>query len=502
MRLQVQRKQLLEHLVIKYLNMDSLKHLTDGINMLPYFQLVLTLMSDLSANDEKDKCLLNTIIHRLLALISDLDDDTILTRTPTNEIKLMTIKTIIIILSKSKFQKDSTSFIVRTLIAALNQFNIVDICLKLLKSVYNEYWSKRVPSSDTVAPATSTTPLPSSSSKIVNGYLVKYNDEVKYIDDMSPYFSKENSLVSTTTTSIFDSYVDILTELIIRIPYQLKKQQIHIQFANLTDWTAHLCQYLLLPLGTSPSQANLNRLIKKLLQVLCNNSKESYRKLRDTHIIGHSVNQIVHMCPLDSAAAAGNSTINFINYNYLNANLIFTYDKCIRLVDNLKILFDISSNRTVNWQQYCLDNKTIVVYLIEISLIIDEYIVPVILQLLLCAFGGPRSAQKIQNMANNNNNSNKSTTTTTTAKTKDFATTARQQPSSNKHEEHLGIYLTNYLFGQTVDRHLLIKFIRAHLLETTNVNIRWLFHSLLYTIYKNTSSANQMHLLDLIGHFW
>ena len=154
-----------------------------------------------------------------------------------------------------------------------------------------------------------------------------------------------------------------------------------------------------------------------------------------------------------------------------------------------------------------IDNSTawitIVVYLIEISLIIDEYIVPVILQLLLCAFGGPRSAQKIQNMANNNNSNKKSTATT--AKTKVFATTtaSRQKPSSNnKHEEHLGIYLTNYLFGQTVDKHLLIKFIRAHILETNNANIRWLFHSLLYTIYKNTSSANQMHLFDLIGHFW
>ncbi len=466
-----------------------------GTKSLPYFQLILTLMSDLSGNSDKDKSLLNVIISGLRGLMSDWSETEktkILVRSPINEIKLVAIKTIIIVLSKSKFQKDSANFIVKMFINALNQFKIVEACLDLLKLLYADYWTK----STAKAPPSHQTP---SNSRILNGcLLMRTNDELKYIDDMSPFFSKDG-LQTQQQSTIFAPYMQILTELVIRIPYQLKKQQLHVQFASLPDWTFYLCQYLLLPPQTAnaANHNNLNRLIKKLLQVLCNNSKESYRKLRDTHIINNSVNEIVVICPLDSAeselykpiySSAELAEPAFCNYNYLNVNNVFTYNKLIKLVDHLKVLFDIALQRTFNWQQFCLENKTIVLYLIEISLIIDEYIVSVILQLLLCAIGGTRTAQKIQNGSS-------STAAPSSSKA------AKPKDSKQVKDDNMGVHLTNYLFSQ-VDKQTLLKLMRSHLLETSNVNVRWLMHSLVYTIYKNASSANQLQLFNLIEKFW
>lgn len=53
-----------------------------------------------------------------------------------------------------------------------------------------------------------------------------------------------------------------------------------------------------------------------------------------------------------------------------------------------------------------------------------------------------------------------------------------------------------------LDRELLVKFVRTFLLESNSTSIRWQAHSLLHSIYKNSSLSDQERLLDLLWDLW
>lgn len=88
-----------------------------------------------------------------------------------------------------------------------------------------------------------------------------------------------------------------------------------------------------------------------------------------------------------------------------------TYQSLLKLVDHLKVILEVASARTLNWQRFCAQNPSSILYLIELALLMGvdsngtgsdssslsgggsvsaastSAIIPTILQILLCSLG-------------------------------------------------------------------------------------------------------------------
>lgn len=116
-----------------------------GLKAIPFFQTLLSLMTDLNGRDEADKQTLDRLIQGLLRTLKPLkngnfttttdgDKKPIYSRTNENEIKLIILRTISILLSKSKYQRsgDNCNFIIQTLLHHLCEFNIIEVGFNLI----------------------------------------------------------------------------------------------------------------------------------------------------------------------------------------------------------------------------------------------------------------------------------------------------------------------------------------------------------------------------------
>lgn len=461
---------------------ETFKSLQNGIKSIPFFQCILTLVSDLTPQSEHDKVLLDKTVKNMLALIEPIkqDLDSIIKRSPDNETKLIIIRTLSVLLSKSKYQKDGVNFIIQRVLDELNSFKIIDMCLQLVK-ILHEIWKETSVDADQ-SQQTIGTQL-NKACYIKNGLLVKVEQDLKYLDEMSPFFVRDTTQKGPTS-EIFYSYTQWLSETIIRLPYQMRKLSELKPYINLNSWCFFICEYLMLP-----QCYFLKRLMKKLLQLLCG-SKEKYRKFKDNHILIINFKVISNICPLISSPIRTNNhhlkTLDEINPK------IFSYNNLLAIVEYLKLINEIALTRNQNWQQFCVDNPNTILFLIEISLIIDESVVQFILQLILCALGGSKSASKLQ---------------TPKQQQQQTATSQKTNSKSSKSqilsggEENLNPVLIGLFFKNT-SKHLMSKFFRMFLLESNQDNLRWIVHSLIYSIYKHSTIQNQDTLYELMIELW
>jgi hypothetical protein len=590
-------------------------------------------MADLNPKEESDKKLLDTILQSLLNIlkplkqfantVADLNDSSqldaisrslktknespIYIRTPQNEIILICLRTVSILLSKSKYQRsgDNCNFIIQTLLHHLCQFNLIDVCLNLMKFIYFDYWLKQPAQTD------STDDVSLSSTNTDNNGLMKLSAESRYHDELAPYFVRDplnkdsfvipppnlsastepaaTTLTATTATTaqtkpavantndLFDNYTELLTEILIRLPYQMKKlclgssssgstasasnpsdlmslssAQHHLNLSQITNmfefssWTHYLCEYLVLP-----QCYYLKRLIKKLLQILCG-SKDKYRKFKDQHILTACIKHLTSLCSLSSSptpvsllglgstisqASESLSTVSLNSAQLSNLfakqantqNIKLTYMSLLKLVDHLKTILEVAISRTLNWQRFCVQNPTTILYLIELALLMGvdsngsgidssnlnsignvasastSVIVPNILQLLLCALGGTKSSSQ----------SSKSSTAQQTSSTQPQIALLNAKPSSSSkaqnsgqltsalilNDDNLCSILVNSL-TKNVSRDTLVKFVRTYLLEAAQPSVRWTLHSLLYSVYKNSTAPNQDQIYDILLQMW
>jgi hypothetical protein len=612
-----------------------------GINAIAFFQCIITLMTDLNPKEENDKKILDNLIQSFLNILKPLknlsnklnqvnsasstssssissssNETHIYTRTEDHEIQLLVLRTISILLSKSKYQRsgDNCNFIIQTLLSHLSQFNIIEVCLNLMKLMYFEYWKKMpVPAAtDSILDSlnenqsSSNAFYASSNDRFNNNGLMKFSNESSYYEELSPYFVHDplnkdsfvipapiltsndylaTSQTKTTTTNnttpnitgssinLFDNYSELLTEILIRLPYQMKKlclgssssssnssattsnatatntDQATIQYQHnlsqiatmfeFSSWTHYLCEFLLLP-----QCQYLKRLIKKLLQILCG-SKDKYRKFKDQHILTTCIKNVADLSPLNSSPAPFSmlgmgSTINqasesLLIVNELNQQNIFkqnqmsipqiklTYLSLLKIIDNLKIILEVAVARTVNWQRFCTQNPSTLLYLIDLALLMGvdsngsgcdssslsgcgsaaaastPVIIPTLLQLLLCSLGTTKSSSKTLQPAINLAKSSQGLTNTLTSQksSKKSSTTSKSSIS----DENLCSNLVNSLF-KYVSKDTLYKFIRTYLLEAAQPNIRWTLHSLLYSVFKNSNSSNQEQLYEILIQLW
>ena len=389
---------------------SSTSQISPGLKPIAFLQCVLNLMSDLSAKEDSDKRLLDLIIQNLLSMLSSLRTETqgdLCTRSEDSELRLMALRTFSILLSKSSYQRgaaDNTNFIIHSLLNHLANCDIVSLCLRLLKHLYHDFWTKQP------APLTDD----QFQDKMNNNGLIRFTGEHNFYDELAPYFvrdplNKESFVIPTAAAlrlELFDNFSELFTELLVKIPYQIKKfclsstpsdsttlqnhssalAQINATF-DFGSWAHYLCEYLLLP-----SCHFLKRLNKKLLQILCN-SKEKYRKIKDQHILTIRLKQLIALCNPSSDALPPK-----LNYSNL-----------IKVDEHFKSVLEVAVARTVNWQRFCLQNPSTILYLIELSLLLGvdsnsdstsgtlctgastANLAPTILQLLSYALGGSRT---------------------------------------------------------------------------------------------------------------
>lgn len=102
------------------------------------------------------------------------------------------------------------------------------------------------------------------------------------LPDMSPFFLRQH--VKGHVSDLFEPYPQLLTEMTLRLPYQVHKyaENSSVQTAFEQPWYFYLCEYMM-----SYQTPFVRRPVRKLLLFICGN-KEKYRQLRDLHaLISH-----------------------------------------------------------------------------------------------------------------------------------------------------------------------------------------------------------------------
>ncbi|XP_012287187.1 E3 ubiquitin-protein ligase UBR4 isoform X2 [Orussus abietinus] len=436
-----------------------------GVLAIPFMQVVLMLTTDLDGQDERDKACVERLLHTLVKELDMSKPDTteICQRSNKREVHLVIMRLLSVLMSRSKYnakvQPDNPNFVSQTTAAILSKAGIVDYCLTLLKALL-DYWK-----------TTST----EDSGTIISGQLLKEH-LISSPPDMSPFFLRQ--YVKGHASDVFEPYPQLLTEMALRLPYQVHKNADNCAAQPPFEqaWYFCLCEYMM-----SYQTPFVRRQVRKLLLFICGN-KEKYRQLRDLHAL------VSHMKSVQQCCNTG-------GYDPLQAqphSINLPYDSLVELIEHLKCCVEVATSRTGNWQRFCLKQNTILAYLFTISTLLDEGVSPTVLQLLQCAIcssNKPKEAKAKESKSAAN------------AKERKDREKSEDSDTEAKFEEAQCVTLVEQIQKQ-VSPALLTKFIQTFLLETNNTNVRWQAHSLLLAIYKNCGPADQEVLLDILWRLW
>lgn len=478
-RLHILRLQLLEKL-IEYL--PKLRNV-DGVRAIPFLQVVLQLTTDLDGHLERDKACLNALLHAIvieLQLNRTNIEEHICQRNKQREVQLVLMRLLSVFMSRCKstttttttttttntktnlqtttsLTNDNCTFVSRTTATILHKADIINYCNKLLQSLL-EYWKT----------TTTNTSNQDDLQQNLNGNLLK--EHLPHSPpDMTPFFLRQ--FVKEHSTDIFHTYPQLLTEMALRLPYQVHK---HSDINETTtqafdnSWYRYLCEYMM----TSQTPF-VRRQVRKLLLFICGN-KEKYRQLRDLHALN------THMKGVNQCCTKGgyNSTIE------IQHGLTLPYDSLVELMEHLKACLEIAVSRTGNWQRFCVHHDDIIPFLLRVSCLLDEGVAPTILHLLQCA------------IVLNTNQNKKDTKQTVARKEREKSD---DSVAEALFEESNCLILVEQINKQ-VSKEMFARFIKTFMLETNTTSVRWQAHALILSIYKN-SKVNEP-LLNLLWQLW
>uniref|UniRef100_A0A8C5JL81 Ubiquitin protein ligase E3 component n-recognin 4 n=1 Tax=Junco hyemalis TaxID=40217 RepID=A0A8C5JL81_JUNHY len=363
-RLHMVRLMLLERLLQ---NLPQLRNV-GGVRAIPYMQVILMLTTDLDGEDEKDKGALDNLLSQLIAELGMDKKDVSKKneRSPVNEVHLVVMRLLSVFMSRTKSGSktsicEASSLISSATAAALLSSGAVDYCLHVLKSLL-EYWKSQQNDEEPVATSQLLKPHTTSSPP-----------------DMSPFFLRQ--YVKGHAADVFEAYTQLLTEMVLRLPYQIKK----IADTNSRipppifdhSWFYFLSEYLMIQ-----QTPFVRRQVRKLLLFICG-SKDKYRQLRDLHTLDSHVRGIKKLLEEQGI---------FLRASVVTASSgsALQYDTLISLMEHLKACAEIATQRTVNWQKFCIKDDSVLYFLLQVSFLVDEGVSPVLLQLLSCALCGSK----------------------------------------------------------------------------------------------------------------
>uniref|UniRef100_A0A8D2M8Y4 UBR-type domain-containing protein n=1 Tax=Zonotrichia albicollis TaxID=44394 RepID=A0A8D2M8Y4_ZONAL len=486
-RLHMVRLMLLERLLQ---NLPQLRNV-GGVRAIPYMQVILMLTTDLDGEDEKDKGALDNLLSQLIAELGMDKKDVSKKneRSPVNEVHLVVMRLLSVFMSRTKSGSktsicEASSLISSATAAALLSSGAVDYCLHVLKSLL-EYWKSQQNDEEPVATSQLLKPHTTSSPP-----------------DMSPFFLRQ--YVKGHAADVFEAYTQLLTEMVLRLPYQIKK----IADTNSRipppifdhSWFYFLSEYLMIQ-----QTPFVRRQVRKLLLFICG-SKDKYRQLRDLHTLDSHVRGIKKLLEEQGI---------FLRASVVTASSgsALQYDTLISLMEHLKACAEIATQRTVNWQKFCIKDDSVLYFLLQVSFLVDEGVSPVLLQLLSCALCG----SKVLSVASSSGASSTSSSSapaasgsgqaaaqsksSTKKSKKEEKEKEREGEGSGSQEDQLCTALVNQL-NKFADKETLIQFLRCFLLESNSSSVRWQAHCLALHIYRNSNKSQQELLLDLMWSIW
>uniref|UniRef100_T1IY63 UBR-type domain-containing protein n=1 Tax=Strigamia maritima TaxID=126957 RepID=T1IY63_STRMM len=426
-----------------------------GVRSIPFMQVLLMLFSDLDGDEEKDKTVLvfglNTLINVLN--VNGEEAKNIADRNAQHEVQLVIMRLLSVMMSRTrttfKTTSESSSFIGTTTATFLYQNDAVEYCIQVLKILLER--SKQSHTED--------------GGLVVAGNLLKQHPPHPP-PDMSPFFLRQ--YVKGHASDVFEAYPQLLTEMVLRLPYQIHKLFEPGPFDS--AWYPCLCEYLM-----TQQTPFVRRQVRKLLLYMCG-SKEHYRQLRDLHALESHASAVRTLCERAT-------------------QVVLTYDSLLNLIELLKACAEIATTRTTNWQRFCMQDDTVLPFLIQVSFHLDEGVAAIILQLLQSATCGSKL------------------TAVQSGPSFPFGTTQQQQPQTTSSplklkkerddaEEELQCMALVQQVHRSIDRNVLVNFVRAFLLESNSTAVRWQAHSLLHGLYCASNVTEQEMLLDLLWKLW
>ncbi|XP_014674376.1 PREDICTED: E3 ubiquitin-protein ligase UBR4-like [Priapulus caudatus] len=307
---------------------------------------------------------------------------------------------------------------------------------------------------------------------------------------MSPFFLRQ--YVKGHANDVFEAYPQLLTEMVLRLPYQMKK--IADSVPSVTTpvfdqaWFYYLCEYMM-----TQQTPFVRRQVRKLLLFICG-SKDKHRQLRDLHALESHMKNVKVLCAQGGFDFNTSSACSAIS---------LTYDNLISLIEHLKACADIASTRTSNWQKFCQKDESVLSFLIQVSFLFNEGVYPIVLQLLQCALCGARAAQSAAAAASASGAPSGVSRSSSPAKhSRDRAEKEKsEEADGQKYDEALCISLVQQV-NRFVDAAMLSQFLRCFLLDSNSTSVRWQAHALILHIYRNSTLTQQVNLLALMWKIW
>ncbi|KAF5286898.1 hypothetical protein FQA39_LY00431 [Lamprigera yunnana] len=461
-RLHILRLQLLERL-IEYL--PKLRNI-DGVRAIPFLQVVLQLTTDLDGQSERDRNCLNSLLAAFvveLEVNKPLNED-VSKRTKQREVQLIIMRLLSVLMSRCKVSTssktsplDNSIFVSQTTATILHKSDIIGYCLTLLQSLL-DYW-KGMENEETAH---------SIGSNLLKEHLPHSPP------DMTPFFLKQ--FVKGHSTDIFHTYPQLLTEMALRLPYQVHKhseisEPVSVDFDH--TWYCHLCEYMM-----TTQAPFVRRQVRKLLLFICGN-KEKYRQLRDVHALNTHMKAILSCC----------TKAGYASHLELQLALSVSYDNLVELVEHLKACLEIAISRTGNWQRYCIHHEETIPFFLRVSCLLDEGVAPTILHLIQCAI-----------VTNSTDKKSEISTKATVASRKERERSDDSATEALFDEVNSAILVEQ--INKQVSANVLTCFIKTFLLETNITNVRWQAHALTLAIHKNSKLPEQENILKLLWNLW
>uniref|UniRef100_A0A3B5JUI3 Ubiquitin protein ligase E3 component n-recognin 4 n=1 Tax=Takifugu rubripes TaxID=31033 RepID=A0A3B5JUI3_TAKRU len=450
-------------------------HNVGGVQAIPYMQVILMLTSDLDGEDEKDKGALDELLSLLIVELGMHKKQLSRKKKTTSFLNVYLSYAPVILFQSSSLISNATA-------TALLSLGAIDYCLHVLKSLL-EFWKSQqgeeepVATSQLLRPHTATSP-----------------------PDMSPFFLRQ--YVKGHAADVFEAYSQLLTEMVLRLPYQIKK----IADTNPRipppvfdhSWFYYLSEYLMIQ-----QTPFVRRQVRKLLLFICG-SKEKYRQLRDLHTLDSHVRSVKKLLEEQGI---------FLRSGVVTASSgsALQYDTLISLMEHLKACAEIATQRTVNWQKFCMKDDSVLYFLLQVSFLVDEGVSPVLLQLLSCALCGSKvmASSASSSFSGGGSGSTGQSGASQTSQSKSSSKKSKKEDKEKdkdgdgvgSQEDQLCMALVCQL-NKFADKETLIQFLRCFLLESNSSAVRWQAHCLALHIYRNSSKSQQELLLELTWAIW
>ncbi len=447
-----------------------------GVRSIPFMQVLLMLTTDLDSKEERDRVVLDKLLKTLIEELNIQrreSEDKACERSNLREMQLVVLRFFSVLMSRSKSwqgtkqssSSEPSNFVSHATSQALLRTGCVEHCLAILNSLL-DFWRK--------------TAIEDQSMKVGSSLLK--NQSLQSPPDMSPFFLKQ--YVKGHAHDVFEAYPQLLTEMALRLPYQIKKltesesvslqHEQHQMFGS--EWHETLCEYML-----TQQTPYVRRQVRKLLLYICG-SKEKYRELRDLHLLGSHLRDVRAVMSQDEEAS-------------------FPYDTLLTLIEHLKACVDVSALRTQNWRKFCLHDDTVLAFLFKISFILEDGVSPIILQLLqnaICSNAATGATQQ--------RGPESSASSTTSSRLSRGGRSALKGGEKSKLEDTDESELEESTLvrqvNQLVSTELLFRFVEKFLLECNSTSVRWQAHSLIVTLHCHSAPRQQEEIADILWRLW